>query len=311
MRFRLAEDRDLPNCRSLLNPALRLSRRVEDQLPTLWSALAVCGTFSIVEDPIKPYPDSIEGFGASVFVDDRFVEEFLSERRNYLDATLYERILAGRSPVLSEAQIAAANSGDGLSLVVLSYGLRDHDLSNPVTQQVQRLGNAAFYALHAGYQLKTILNEVFGDVPAQYLNAGGFQLMETSAAGGGTKTGPAAPYLFALRREWVERGGALHMLSSLFHPPAARIGFSSSERRVLVQALFNRSDTEIAAMSGVAIDSVKKTWRRIYDRVSLRLPYLIAGERKPGDSGRSSEKRRHVLDYLRSHPEELRPARRA
>src|SRR6185436_2233074 len=109
MRFRLAEPRDFSACRSLLNPALRLSRRVIDRLPTLWRVLALFGTFSIVEDPIKPHPDSIEGFGASVFVTDTFVDEFLSERRHYLDAALYERIIDGPSPVLSEAEIADAN----------------------------------------------------------------------------------------------------------------------------------------------------------------------------------------------------------
>jgi hypothetical protein len=88
----------------------------------------------------------------------------MSSSRNavhYLDAALYERIIDGPSPVLSEAEIADANSGDGLNLIVLNFGLRDHDLSNMVTQQVLRLGNAAFYALHAGYRMKTIVNEVF------------------------------------------------------------------------------------------------------------------------------------------------------
>src|SRR4029079_7455052 len=104
----------------------------------------------VVEDPIKPYPDSIQGFGASVFVSDPFVDEFLAARRNYLDAALYERMIDGPSPVLSETQVADANAGEGLNLVVLNYGLRDHDISNPSTQRVLQLGTTAFYSLHAG-----------------------------------------------------------------------------------------------------------------------------------------------------------------
>ena len=308
MRFRLAEPRDFSACRSLLNPALRLSRRVIGRLPTLWRALALFGTFSIVEDPIKPHPDSIEGFGASVFVTDTFVDEFLSERRHYLDAALYERIIDGPSPVLSEAEIADANSGDGLNLVVLNFGLRDHDLSNMVTQQALRLGNAAFYALHAGYRMKTIVNEVFGDAAAQYMQAGGFRRLDTVRGNGGS--GASTPHLFALRREWVEQG-VIDSLWPLFYPPVPQIGFSASERRVLLHALLNRSDAEIAAQLGLSLDSVKKTWRRIYDRVSRRFTYLVADDRKSGAAGRSSEKRRHVLDYLRLHPEEVRPSRRA
>lgn len=226
MRFRLVEPRDFPTCRALLNPALRLSHRVVDRLPTLWRALALFGTFSIVEDPIKPHPDSIQGFGASAFVSDQFVDEFLAARRSYLDAALYERMIDGPSPVLSEGQVAEANAGDGLNLVVLNYGLRDHDLSNPSTQRVLQLGTTAFYTLHAGCRIKAILNEVFSDEAAKYMKAGG-------------------------------------------------------------------------------------TWRRIYDRVSRRLPYLIADERKAGGVGRSTEKRRHVLEHVRAHPEEVRPIRRA
>jgi hypothetical protein len=75
--------------------------------------------------------------------------------------------------------------------------------------------------------------------------------------------------------------------------------------------LLNRSDAEIAEQLGLLLDGVEKAWRRIYDRVSRTLPYLIADERTPGDTGRSIEKRRHVLDHLRAHPEEVRPIRRA
>ena len=309
MRFRLVEPRDFPTCRSLLNPALRLSRRVLDRLPTLWRALALFGTFSVVEDPVKPHPDSVQGFGASAFVADHFVDEFLAARRNYLDAALYEHIIDGPSPVLSEAQVAEANSGEGLNLVVLNYGLRDHDVSNPSTQRVLQLGTTAFYTLHAGYKIKTILNEVFSDEAAQYMKAGGFHLQDTSAAAA-VSANSRVPQLFALRREWVQRG-VIDPLSALFYPSQPQIGFSRAEQRVLVHALLNRSDAEIADELGLSLDGVKKTWRRIYDRVSRQLPYLIADERKSGGAGRSTEKRRHVLDHLRAHPEEVRPVRRA
>jgi|SRR5689334_11521514 hypothetical protein len=295
MRFRLVEPRDFTTCRSLLNPALGLSQRTLQQLPAIWRKLTAFGTFSVVEDPGKPYPACIEGFGASVFVDDGFVDEFLEQDRNYLDAALYERIVRGPSPVLQMNQVARANSGEGLNLVVLNFGLRDYDLSNPVTQRVVQMGSTAFYALHAGYRLKTILNEVVGTPAADYMKAGGFRLQKTS--------NPL--HLFVLRRAWVQPG-VIDTVSSLFYPPPPQIGFSPSEQRVLVHALLNQTDIEIARRLGLSLDAVKKTWRRIYERVSTRLPYLVADERKPG-GGRSSEKRRHVLEHMRAHPEEVRP----
>ena len=300
MRFRLVEPRDFVTCRSLLNPGLRLSPRALQQLPAIWRKLAAFGTFSVVEDPTKPYPACIEGFGASVFVDDGFVDEFLGQDRNYLDAALYERIVRGSSPVLATKQIAEANSGEGLNLVVLTFGLRDYDLSNPVTQRVVQMGNTAFYALHAGFRFKTILNEVFGAPSADYMKAGGFRLHRGNASG---------PYLFVLRRAWVQPG-VIDTVSLLFHPPSPQIGFSPSEQRVLAHALLNQTDAQIARRLGLSLDAVKKTWRRIYDRVSRRFPYLVADERK-SEGGRSSEKRRHVLEYVRAHLEEVRPAIRS
>ena len=295
MRFRLAENRDFVTCRALLNPALRLGHRTLQQLPAIWRKLATFGTFSIVEDPSKPHPASIEGFGASAFVDDGFVDEFLGQERNYLDAAVYERIIRGPSPVVPPKQIAAANSGEGLNLVVLNFGLRDYDLSNPVTKRVVQMGSTAFYALHGGYRLKTILNEVCGTPAADYMKAGGFRLQRASDA----------LSLFVLRRAWVQPG-VIDTLSSLFYPAPPQIGFSPSEQRLLVHALLNQSDAEIARRLGLSVDAVKKTWRRIYDRVSRRFPYLVADERK-SDGGRSSEKRRHVLEHVRGHLEEVRP----
>src|SRR5262245_39780366 len=217
MRFRLIEPRDFAICRSLLNPALHLSSRVLAQLPIIWQTLMVFGTLSVVEDPSRPHPDSVQGFGASVFVGEEFVDEFIEARRNYLDAALYERILDGRSPVLSEEQIARANAGDGLSLVVFNYGLRRHDLTDPIMQRVVQAGTAAFYSLHAGYRLKTILNEVFGADAAQYLSAGGFRRQDTVPEAHAI-TPSETPQLFILRRAWVQPG-VIDTLSSLFHPP--------------------------------------------------------------------------------------------
>lgn len=308
MRFRLVDTRDFPTCRSLLNPALRLGSGVLEQLPAIWHTLAPYSTFSVVEDPAKPYPDGIEGFGVSVFVTDQFVEAFAAARRNYLDAALYECILEGPSPVLSEAQVRTANSGDGLNVVVLNFGLRDHDLSSPATQRVLQLGSAAFYTLHAGYRIKSITNEVFGAQHAQYMAAGGFRLQET-APPASPPTPESQPHLFALRREWVEPA-VIDPVSTLFFPAAPRVGFSPAEQRVLLRALLNRSDSETAGELGLSEDAVKKTWRRIYERVSRQLPFLTAGDGAPREAGRSTEKRRHVLEYLRAHPEEIRPHRR-
>jgi hypothetical protein len=54
---------------------------------------------------------------------------------------------------------------------------------------------------------------------------------------------------------------------------------------------------------------VKARWRTIYDRVGEVASDLLPVAADDGASGRRGpEKRRRLLEYLRQHPEELRPS---
>jgi hypothetical protein len=78
-----------------------------------------------IEDPTRPYPASIEGIGLSVVVTDAFIDEALEHPRPYLAETFFERMLDGRSPVLSPSEARAANSSSGLNVLVVHFGRRD------------------------------------------------------------------------------------------------------------------------------------------------------------------------------------------
>jgi DNA-binding CsgD family transcriptional regulator len=168
-----------------------------------------------------------------------------------------------------------------------------------IAQETRKAGPLS----HSGFHLRLIVNEVFG-AGARYMEAGGFRLAYAEAPA------PAArgddPRMFVLRRESIAPG-AIHPLSFLFHAAAPRLGFSVGQQRVLHQALLNRSDTEIASALGISLDAVKKTWRRIYERVTTELPYLSGVAGNEGRERRAAERRRHLLEYLRHHMEEIRP----
>ncbi len=58
----------------------------------------------------------------------------------------------------------------------------------------------------------------------------------------------------------------------------------------------------------LSLITVKKRWEHIYRRVASVDSELLPEEPSPPSSGRRGpEKRRHLLAYLRSHPEELQP----
>jgi hypothetical protein len=216
-------------------------------------------------------------------------------------------MLDGPLPVIARPDLARANAGEGLNLLVLNFGLHNHDITDPQTQRVLQVGSAAFYALHAGYRFRLVLNEVFGEDSARYMAAGGFRLVATQRRQGGPDRDRDRPHVFAMRREWIEPA-AVHPFSFLFHTPEPVIAFSPSEQRVLVHALMNQPDREIAKSVGLSLDAVKKTWRRIYERVSRRMPFLIThGEGSVRSEHRAAEKRRYLIEYLRTHLEEVRP----
>jgi len=314
LRFRLAGPADLNRCAELLPAGFRASAAVQRRLVEIWQDILAseARTFTIVEDLERPRPMNIEGFGISVFVRESFLKEFWTSPRPYLAAAFYERMLAGDDPMLTGAELAAINSTTGLNVLVLHFGLSNEDLSNPRTAQVLSVGSSAFFFFHAGYRIHVLMNEVYGPQPCAYMEQGGFRLLRDfhAACPAEFKNAPPErrPYLFALRREWV-KPGAVHPLSHLFFAAPSRIGFSALERRVLEGALLNESDLQIAERLGMSVDSVKNAWRNIYARTEREVRNLMPPAHS--DSGiRGQEKRRHILEYVHAHPEELRPVRR-
>jgi hypothetical protein len=130
LRFRLGTPTDFAQCEELLPPGFRASRAVRRELSGCWSKLLAeeSRTFAIIEDLERAYPAGIEGFGLSVFVSDRFMAEFCGAPQPYLAAIFYERLLAGEDIVLSPEQLARANATTGINVLVLHFGLRNHNL---------------------------------------------------------------------------------------------------------------------------------------------------------------------------------------
>ena len=314
-RFRLARRADLPACLQLLPETLRTTGHLP-RITRLWETLIQLPSplFTVIEDMARVHPSSIEAFGASVFVTEALLERLSADPQPHLAAAVYDHALANGRDVLSASDIARANTPSaGLHAVVMHFGLRNPDMSDVRTQQAVQLGSAAFYFTHSGYQLKSLLNEVHGEQHKRFMEAGGFRLHCDFRARSPTafRNVPPTqyPYLFQLRKHWIEPG-AVNPLAQLFHPSRPFIHFSAAEQRVLVRSLLNESDAAIAGDLGVSVDAVKKVWRAIYERVNHQADFLIKSEAMPTEGRRSQEKRRYLLDYLRTHLEELRPYER-
>jgi hypothetical protein len=98
-------------------------------------------------------------------------------------------------------------------------------------------------------------------------------------------------------------------IAGLFIYTAPRFHFNRSQRMLLQHALLGETCDTLARSLSLFPWTVKKRWRAIYDRVAdvdmeLLPPAIAYGTHV---SSRGVERRRHLLNYLRQHLEELRP----
>ncbi len=120
----------------------------------------------------------------------------------------------------------AAHGGSGLNVVVLHFGLRNHDLADSRTIQALQTGSAAFYFFHAGLRIKAFLNEVYGTQAARYMENGGFRMAHDFQRDHPERFAGVPPeefpYLFILRKEWMQPG-AIDPLSHVFHALTSKL----------------------------------------------------------------------------------------
>jgi hypothetical protein len=77
---------------------------------------------------------------------------------------------------------------------------------------------------------------------------------------------------------------------------------------MLRQAILGYTDVELARRLQLALPTVKNRWRALYDRLGRIAPELVHEvDCSSNQAVRGQEKRRRLLEYLRRHPEELRP----
>ncbi len=205
--------------------------------------------------------------------------------------------------VLSRNQIGRANARGDLNVVVINSGLKLIGMSEAEARSLMALGPETFLRVHGGFQIKQVVIEPPEELSKQFMLSSGF--VERAFP----PSGKQRPSLVGLSR--VEAKADLGTYAArifVFQPP--RIIFSEREQELLACALDGCTDEESAEVLSLSLATVKTRWKQIYQRVTLADPTLLPeNDICPGQSQvrRGSEKRRHLVSYLRLHPEELRP----
>jgi hypothetical protein len=267
-------------------------------------------THALFEEVTNPKV-KLHGVGFSVFVTDKFLAEAKTPPLFWLGPEIARRVARGDSPLLTEKQVADANSGGGLNVVVCQTGFDPDNMDRPEATVVAA---TSFIENHRGFRLnETVVQAESANHLAGVLNFGALLYSHTDGGYRGLKRPnhqqiATQPHLAGTTRETATR----HMgswLASLYLCGGPRLGFSRSEQRLLLAALDGKTDEELSDALGISLFAVKKFWRAIYTRAADGLPGLVprAESEEAPVQNRGKEKRRPLLAYLREHPEELRP----
>jgi FixJ family two-component response regulator len=309
MRYRLPREADFDACLELVHNSLSHRPALRSRMPEIWRQLKRQGALisAVVDDFRQPDHETLQAIYMAVIVDDDYLEARLSKPRPWLIADLYERILAGESPVLDAEEVRRRNSASGVSCLMLHTGMRGTSDAS-FNRRLAEVMRDVCVLLHAGYRNRVVVEEVVGVRAREAMERSGFSLISDFAGAFAPGELPGEndhPYLFAVRPEH-QLPGIVSGCSFYFSDVSPSFQFAPVQQQVLLHALFNESDDEIAESLGISVETVRKHWRSIYRHVQDVEPEFFPGGRSDGDS-RGPEKRRYLLSHLRLHLDEVRP----
>lgn len=301
---RLLGHADLHDAQRLVPAWLPLPPAVRAALPAIWTQLLGHPGFNgdVIEDLNRPPGQRIVGLGVAMALDERWSRLLRGDPPPYAPALLYAELLDGRFQPPTDRELARLNARGEVSFLVLHYEQALTDLANPDTLELLGVAMSLFRFAHAGYRLQALYQEATAE-QAGYMLSMGFRACTARQQAG-------LPELYGLQRHEAARllPGSPVRDAFQFTPP--RFGFAAAERRLLRLAVTDLTDEAIGDELGISGHGVKKLWRQVNQRAQDAMPGLFgeggAPARRDG-GGRGPEKRRALLQYLRQHPEELRP----
>ena len=314
LTYRPTKILDLKRCLSLSSNRRAYDSVSEEVVVAFWGSLlnSRAALSRVVETQTAASGRQVLGFGLSVFVTDEAMAEITTTLAPNVGWQMLLRWRLGRRMFLTREEVAQKNNPqDGLSLMILAYGTAIGELQLEDELRVRSRMFEAFVECHAGYCVKEFHQEMF--TPEDKVGGASLGLKVVRDFGDPVyvAAGPNLPTaaLMGLHRDSFGFPGQNAMLWPFFHPPRPRCQLTNVEKDVLEAALHSNTDEEIAGALDISIWTVKKRWQKIYEKIERVFPDLLQSDADGGlgSEGLSGQRRRHLLDYLRQHLEEIRP----
>lgn len=305
LALRDAAPSDFGQCLALLASPLLCDPAQYDALCDCWWEIIRSGAGVAAVAADANDPATIVHFGFGVFVSDERIAEYRRCTTPFIARRLVAEWATGGRPFLRGLEIARANAHPGLNLLITHYGRRRDDPRADIANY-----ESSRRALR-GWNLRSFTVECFTE-PQRDLRAWGsslgYQVVEYSpdrVRDAGIPPDRSPFLLIASRSDLPANAGyGPNMMFATFSPP--RFGLNARQQQLLGLALDGGTDLSIARAAGISEAAVKKHFRTIYDKISST-GIVDSRTGKRSMEGRGAEARRHLLNYLREHPEELRP----
>lgn len=268
-------------------------------LPVFWRDILAAGA-GYGNQIVDPDEKQVLAFSLRCFVEAASGDALAAYERPYVGRALLTQWCAGRRPYLHEHEVAIDNATEGVNVLLIHNGVCA--ALGERRREVFRLLVDSFVAESRGLHLRSITAEVF-DFSREEIAGLGATVHE---AAGGLDALPREqrPFLMTIRRDDPNLSARGSLALALFGSAAApQLNLNRRQRDLLRAALVNDDDRWIASRLDVSPSTIKKRWQSIYD--AFADAFGTADGARGGKRG--SEKRHHVLRYVRLRPEELHP----
>lgn len=253
----------------------------------------------MLETSIANSDPRIVAIGITGFLDIPTAQQLLDDPDDHpVVDKLYTQELDGNRVLLRPEQVARENSGPGLALMFLHFSLPAGDPQSAETQQAVELMQASFRQHHGGYNCRMALHPVpLGDPRGKQ-----------SLLNVGFKPVGEGQHLLLFDFKVFDQV-PFHPFTCLQRKQPPKLGFSPAEKELLNLALWGNSDAVIAATLNITIDTVRKRWRNIYQKIADHPEISLFPSVKTDQelATRGPEKRRIVIQYIDANLEEIRP----
>lgn len=270
----------------------------------VWRSLTRSRCFNsvVIESAAHSGAKRIIASGSSVFVTPDFATQELERPRPFLNSRIIASIAAKKSVLLPEAVLNGEKTHSPVDFVVLNGDYLSDSLSEDELDEVHMLLPFTFMEAHLGYRLNRILIEWTGETQRQFHHSSGvWREVEVYAQ-------EDRGLSIMTRKDALAVSGSI--AAALFQYQEPILHLHETDKQLLAEALRGGTDGELALRMNLSLASIKKRWLSLFQRVAETHPSLLPGcQEQNWKAYRGPQKRHHILSYVRSHPQEIRPFR--